>query len=180
MGKLIATTQLTVDGVIDSVGEWVDPGGDHGQHSFELQKKSAGLVMGRKTYEGLAGYWPNQPDDEPWAAMVNPMPQVRGLDHARGAAGVERDPDRGRPRRGRDEAQGGGRRDDLFVQGNGEFAYALVRGRAGGRVPVLRQPAHLGRGACTCSATAGPIRMELADVKRFDSGVVGLTYTPAS
>ncbi len=47
MGKLIATTQCTLDGVIDSVGEWVDPGADHGDHSFELQKNSAGLVLGR-------------------------------------------------------------------------------------------------------------------------------------
>jgi hypothetical protein len=27
MGKLIATTQATVDGVIDPVGEWVQPDG---------------------------------------------------------------------------------------------------------------------------------------------------------
>ena len=39
MGKLIATTQATVDGVIDPVGEWVQPDGDHGDYSFERQAK---------------------------------------------------------------------------------------------------------------------------------------------
>ena len=31
MGTLIATTQATVDGVVDPVGEWVQADGDHGE-----------------------------------------------------------------------------------------------------------------------------------------------------
>lgn len=54
MGKLIASTQATLDGVVDPVGEWVQPDGDHGEYSFERQSRSAGLVLARKTYEGLA------------------------------------------------------------------------------------------------------------------------------
>ena len=76
MGKLIATTQATVDGVIDPVGEWVQADGDHGDYSFERQARSSGLVLGRKTYEGLAGYWPSQSGK--WADMVNPMPKYVG------------------------------------------------------------------------------------------------------
>ena len=76
MGKLIATTQATLDGVIDPVGEWVQADGDHGEYSFERQSKSAGLVLGRKTYEGLAGYWPHESGK--WADMVNPMPKYVG------------------------------------------------------------------------------------------------------
>src|ERR671919_710190 len=76
MGKLIATTQATVDGVVDPVGEWVQADGDHGDYSFERQARSSGLVLGRKTYEGLAGYWPSQSGK--WADMVNPMPKYVG------------------------------------------------------------------------------------------------------
>ena len=76
MGKLIATTQATVDGVIDPVGEWVQPDGDHGDYSFERQARSGGLVLGRKTYEGLAGYWPSQSGK--WADMVNAMRKYVG------------------------------------------------------------------------------------------------------
>ena len=68
MGKLIATTQATIDGVIDPVGEWVQADGDHADYSFERQARSSGLVLGRKTYEGLAGYWPSQSGK--WADMV--------------------------------------------------------------------------------------------------------------
>jgi hypothetical protein len=52
MGKLIATAQATVDGVIDPVGEWVQPDGDHGDYSFERQARSYGLVLGRKPMRG--------------------------------------------------------------------------------------------------------------------------------
>jgi dihydrofolate reductase len=76
MGHLIATTQATLDGVIDPVGEWVQPDGDHGDHSFERQSGSSGLVLGRKTYEGLAAYWPTASGR--WADMVNPMPKWVG------------------------------------------------------------------------------------------------------
>src|SRR5215470_17616814 len=76
MGKLIATTQATLDGVIDPVAEWVQPDSDHGTYSFERQSRSAGLVLGRKTYEGLAGYWPSQTGE--WADMVNAMPKYVG------------------------------------------------------------------------------------------------------
>ena len=76
MGKLIATTQATVDGVVDPVDEWVQPDGDHGDYSFERQARSSGLVLGRKTYEGLAGYWPSASGK--WADMVNPMPKYVG------------------------------------------------------------------------------------------------------
>ena len=76
MGKLIATTQATVDGVIDPVGEWVQADGDHAHYSFERQARSSGLVLGRKTYEGLAGFWPSQSGK--WADMVNPMPKYVG------------------------------------------------------------------------------------------------------
>jgi dihydrofolate reductase len=65
MAKLIATAQATLDGVIDPVGAWAQADGDHGDYSFARQARSGGLVLGRKTYEGLAGYWPGQPARRP-------------------------------------------------------------------------------------------------------------------
>jgi len=76
MGKLIATAQTTVDGVIDPVGEWVQPDGDHGDYSFERQARSGGLVLGRKTYQGLAG------------VLAEPIRQLGG--HGERAAQVRR------------------------------------------------------------------------------------------
>ena len=62
MGKLIATTQATVDGVVDPVAEWVQPDGDHGEYSFERQARSSGLVaivpsVNEPSWLSMA-YWP--------------------------------------------------------------------------------------------------------------------------
>lgn len=178
MGKLIVTSQSTVDGVIDTVGEWVQPGGDHGDHSFELQKDSAGLVLGRKTYEGLAGYWPNQPDSDRWAAMVNAMPKYVGSRTLEGplawnATLIEGDLETGVTKI-KEEADG-----DLFLHGAGEFAYNLVQAGLVDEFLFYVNPLTWGEGG-HLFGERGPIRMELADVRRFDSGVVGLSYRPAS
>src|ERR1700749_3524508 len=123
MGKLIATTQATVDGVIDPVGEGVRPDGDPGKSSFERQERSGGLVLGRKTYEGLAGYWPSQSGK--WGDMVNAMPKYVGSNSLTGdlewnATLLEGDLEDSIPRL-KGDVDG-----DLFMHGSGEFAYALA------------------------------------------------------
>jgi len=175
MGKLIATTQATLDGVIDPVGEWVQADGDHGTYSFERQAKSSGLVLGRKTYEGLAQYWPNQSGD--WADMVNQLPKYVGSTTLSGplkwnATLLEGDLEESIPRLKR-EASG-----DLFMHGSGEFAHALAEKGLVDEYEIYLNPLVWGKGNLHVLGDRGTIRMELADVKRFDSGVVLLTYRP--
>jgi dihydrofolate reductase len=77
MGKVIATTQASLHGVLDPVGAWVQADGDHGDYSFERQARSGGLVLGRKTYEALAGYWPGQTGEkaliDDYEVYLNPL-----------------------------------------------------------------------------------------------------------
>jgi dihydrofolate reductase len=177
MGRLIATTQTTLDGVIDPVGEWVDPEGDHGEYSFERQSASSGLVLGRKTYEGLAGYWPSQ--EGKWADMVNSMRKWVGSTSLSGdlewnATLLEGDLEDSIPRL-KDVVDG-----DLFMHGSGEFAYALAEKGLIDLYEVYVNPLVWGVGNVHMLGDRGTVRMKLDDVKRFDSGVVLLTYLPAS
>jgi len=177
MGRLIATTQATVDGVVDPVGEWVQPDGDHGAYSFERQARSSGLVLGRKTYEGLAGYWPSQSGK--WADMVNAMPKYVGSTTLSGdlewsATLLEGALDDSIPNL-KDKVDG-----DLFMHGSGEFAYALAEQGLIDEYEVYLNPLVWGRGNVHVLGDRGTVRMELDDVKRFDSGVVLLTYLPGS
>jgi dihydrofolate reductase len=177
MGKLIATTQATVDGVIDPVAEWVQPDGDHGEHSFARQAGSSGLVLGRKTYEGLAGYWPRQSGR--WAEMVNAMPKYVGSNTLSGdlewnATLLEGDLEVSIPKL---KGEVGG---DLFMHGSGEFAYALAAKGLIDEFEVYLNPLVWGRGNVHVLGDRGTVRMELGEVKRFGSGVVLLTYLPAS
>jgi hypothetical protein len=95
--------------------------------------------------------------------MVNPLPKYVGSNSLSGdldwnATLLAGDLEDSIPKL-KDEVDG-----DLFMHGSGEFAYPLVWGE--GNVHVL--------------GDRGPVRMRLDDVKRFDSGVVLLTYQPAS
>ena len=177
MGRLIATTQATVDGVIDPVGDWVEPGGDHAEYSFERQARSAGLVLGRETYEGLAAYWPNESGK--WADMINPMPKYVGSRTLSGeldwnATLLDGDVSESIPNL-KDEVDG-----DLFLHGSGEFAYALAEKGLVDEFEVYVNPIVWGEGNLHVLGDRGTVRLELDEMKRFDSGVVLLTYHPAA
>ena len=177
MGKLIASTQATLDGVVDPVGEWVQVGGDHAEYSFERQSRSAGLVLGRVTYEGLAGYWPNETGK--WADMVNSIPKWVGSKTLSGdlewnATLLEGEVEDSIPRL-KDEVDG-----DLFMHGSGEFAYALAEKGLIDELEIYLNPLVWGNANLHVLGDRGTVKFDLEDVKRFDSGVVLLTYSPAS
>ena len=173
MGQLIASAQATLDGVIDPVGDWVQPGGDHAEYSFERQARSAGLVLGRKTYEGLASYWPSQSGK--WADMVNSIPKWVGSTTLSGelewnATLLEGDLEDALPK------VKAAVDDDLFMHGSGAFAYALAQKGLIDEFEVYVNPLVWGKGNVHVLGDRGTVRMTLEDVKRFDSGVVLLTY----
>jgi dihydrofolate reductase len=177
MGKLIASTQATVDGVIDPVGEWVQPEGDHGVYSFERQEKSAGMVLGRKTFEGLASYWPDKTGK--WADMVNSIPKFVGSKTLSGELEwngtlLDGDLEDSIPKL-KEQVDG-----DLFMHGSGEFAHALAEKGLIDVYEVYLNPLVWGEGNLHVLGDRGTVWLELADVKRFDSGVVLLTYLPGS
>lgn len=177
MGKLIASTQATVDGVIDPVGEWVQPDGDHGEYSFERQSKSAGLVLGRKTYEGLAAYWPTA--EGKWADMVNAMRKWVGSEMLSGdlewnATLLGGELEDSIPKL-KGDVDG-----DLFMHGSGEFAFALAERGLVDEYEIYLNPVVWGEANVHVLGDRGTVWMQLDDVKRFDSGVVLLTYLPAS
>jgi dihydrofolate reductase len=177
MGRLIATTQATLDGVVDPVADWVQPGGEHGEYSFERQSRSAGMLLGRKTYEGLAGFWPSQTGR--WADMVNAMRKYVGSNTLSGDLGwnatlLEGSLEDSIPKL-KDEVDG-----DLFMHGSGEFAHSLAEKGLVDLYEIYLNPLVWGRGNVHVLGDRGTIRMKLEDVRRFDSDVVLLTYQPAS
>jgi len=175
VGKLIATTQATLDGVVDPVGEWVQPDGDHGHYSFERQARSGGMVLGRKTFEGLAAYWPGKTGK--WADMVNSLPKFVGSGTLSGdlpwnGALLEGAVEDSIPKL-KDEVGG-----DLFMHGSGEFAFALAEKGLVDEFEIYLNPLVWGEANLHVLGDRGTVRMQLEDVKRFDSGVVLLTYLP--
>jgi dihydrofolate reductase len=70
MRTLAITQNITVDGSIEMLGDWFDPQGqgdvDNSDLMEELHRQdrtSDAFLVGRKTFEDLRGYWPEQSDD---------------------------------------------------------------------------------------------------------------------
>jgi dihydrofolate reductase len=75
----------------------------------------------------------------------------------------------------KDEVEG-----DMFTHGSGEFVYALAERGLVDEYEVYLNPLVWGKGNVHVLGDRGTVRMKLEGVKRFDSGVVLLTYLPAS
>jgi dihydrofolate reductase len=90
MRKVIANELMSLDGVIQSSGSDDDPtggfrhGGWHLPFFDEIARRwvvegyqaAGGFLFGRRTYELLAGYWPNAPEDQQAVARpLNDLPK---------------------------------------------------------------------------------------------------------
>ena len=90
MRKLVVTTFMTLDGVMQAPGgpeEDADGAFEHGGWSvgywdermgelaLEVHLEAGGVVFGRRSYEILAGYWPKIGDEDPLAAKLNSVPK---------------------------------------------------------------------------------------------------------
>jgi dihydrofolate reductase len=172
MSRLILTVATTVDGVIDGF-EWYVAQGGHDQAGLDQFRGAGAMLLGRKTYEGLAAFWPTQ--EGPWADVLNPMPKVvasRTLSEPLEwkARLLQGELGEAVPRL-KEELDG-----DLIMSGSGELARNLL---AEGLVDELRfwvHPAVWGDGARPFQGET--VRLRLLDSKAFDSGVTLLRYEP--
>jgi dihydrofolate reductase len=76
MRKIVNSTYISLDGVVDRPHEWPSVG-DRGSRGDELQSEllfgADALIMGRRTYEGFAPVWPTRSD--PFSDHINTMPK---------------------------------------------------------------------------------------------------------
>ena len=90
MGELIVTEFVTLDGVAQAPGgpdEDRDSGFAHGGWQAPLLDEKSGdvmfeharsmdaLLLGRKTYEIFAAYWPRAPEEIPFTGLLNGVPK---------------------------------------------------------------------------------------------------------
>jgi len=90
MGKLIVTEFATLDGVAQAPGRpdedgdggftyggWQAPLHDpeSGRVLFEQARSMDALLLGRRTYEIFANYWPTAPEEMPFTGLLNDVPK---------------------------------------------------------------------------------------------------------
>jgi dihydrofolate reductase len=171
LGRLINTTTMTVDAVTD-VGEWYVPEGGHDRAAVAQFHGAAGMVLGRKTYEGLAVFWPQQTGE--WADVLNPLPKFVASRTLQGpldwnASLIEGDAAKGVSRL--KELDG-----DLLLIGCGELAHHLLASSLVDELRFWLHPTVWGAGTRPYQGATVPMR--LLESSAYDSGVVQVRYEP--
>ena len=191
MRKLIVQTFLTLDGVMQAPGgPGEDDGGGfaHGGWSVNYWDDKMGevmggamsapfdLVLGRKTYDIFAAYWPNAPEEDGKALNDatkyvasrsrpalewGPSALIEG-DAAEGVAALK---------------QGDG--PELQVHGSGDLIQTLLRHNLVDEYRLWVFPVVLGSGKRLFSDGAVPAGLKLVDSVVSTTGVVIGTYQPA-
>ena len=77
MRKLVESTFMTLDGVIENPQNWSPPYWDdeHSEYARKLLWDADALLLGRKTYEGFAEAWPPRAGSDDFADRINEMPK---------------------------------------------------------------------------------------------------------
>lgn len=191
MGRLVLDMYMTLDGVMQAPGEpdedlegefehggWQAPYLDEesGRLMFEDMATLDALLLGRKTYEIFAAYWPVAPDEIPFTALLNNAPKFvasRTLETGTWpTTTIIRRVSADVPRLKREFKE-------IHVSGSGDLAQALLRHDLIDRLNVWIYPVLLGSGKRVFGDGTIPRALRLVDTRTFTTGVVALKYERA-
>lgn len=139
--------------------------------------RAGGFVLGRKTYEIFAAFWPNVGDDDPTAAKLNHLPKYVASTTLESAEWDHTTILDGDVVEAVKELKGDDG-DELQIHGSGQLAQTLMRHNLIDVYELLVFPVVLGEGK-RLFETGIDHSMRLVDSRATDSGLVVLTYEPA-
>ncbi len=183
MGQLIISNAISLNGAFEAPSPppdgWLVLDSASLQASLEMWQAADAMVMGRKTYQGLAAVWPllaDHPGYEAFAHRMNSMPKYVASRTLRGpltwnSTLLEGDV------ADRLKALKSSHHGNLIVTGAGELAHFLLER---GVVDELRfgVSPYLWPTGPRIFETLGAIRLETIGARAFPSGVVHLSYRP--
>jgi dihydrofolate reductase len=193
MGKLIVTEFVTLDGVAQAPGGldedrdggfanggWQGPLRDPGSGEvvFEQAKSMDALLLGRRTYEIFAGYWPNAPEEAPFTGLLNGVPKYVASRSLTGPLDWEGSTLVGADL-GRSIADLKGRHEEVHVIGSLHLLQSLLRLGLVDRMSLWVYPLVLGSGKRVFAEGTVPMALRLAESVTYPKGTVHLTYETA-
>ena len=195
MAKLVVVEMLSLDGVMQAPGGpdedrsggfehggWAMPYFDEvaGEEAGKSMAETGAFLFGRKTYEIMAAYWPNHPDDDIFSNVLNSLPKyvasttldeplawsgsslLKG-DVAEAVAALK------------EELAG-----NIVVLGSGQLARTLMEHDLVDEYGLTIHPLLLGPGKRLFDEASGMRPMRLVDSKTTTTGVILATYRPMS
>jgi dihydrofolate reductase len=194
MSKIVVFTSLTLDGVMQAPGRpdedlrggfqhggWATPYADPvlGSLAAEGMANTAAILFGRRTYQDFYAVWPNQPEPNPFTAVLNNTQKyvasttlaeplawsnstlLKG-DVPQAVAGLKAQPGK-----------------DIVVLGSGQLVQTLMRHNLVDVYVLLIHPLVLGSGRRLFPDGGAFAALRLVDTKTTTTGVVIATYESA-
>jgi dihydrofolate reductase len=183
VGRLIISNAMTVNGAFEAPSPppdgWLVLDPDSQQASLEMWQVADAMVLGRKTYEGLAAIWPRMgdvPGLEAYAQRMNEMPKYVASRTLTGTLGWNASLLEGNLAESVTNLKAE-RPGNLIVTGAGELARDLLALDLVDEVWFAVSPYLWPRGPRIFDELDA-IRLELITATTFPSGVVRLCYRP--
>jgi dihydrofolate reductase len=178
MRKLFWQMNVTLDGFIEGPNRELHdtaeyPDQDFEQYASDMLRSIGGMLLGRRTYELFAGYWPTATG--PDADRMNQLPKVV---FSRTLEKLEWKNSRLVNTNVADEVsrlkqQPGG---DLALFGSANLASSLIRLGLIDEYRIFVSPVLLGRGTPMFTNIGDRVPLSLAKSERWGSGMVALFY----
>jgi dihydrofolate reductase len=183
--KVVISVYSTLDGIIQPI-DWTGhyPTPEHAPYARQQLFEADALLMGRETYESFAGAWSartstfDAPGAEGYVDRINMMPKyvasttlqepltwnnstlIKG-DVAQAVAEMKRQPGL-----------------NLLTYGAGPVAHTLIQNGLVDEIQIWLYPVIAGNGVRLFTGTGDMPYLQLRDARRFQSGIMILTYEP--
>lgn len=193
MRKIVTTTFITLDGVMQSpggseedtsngftYGGWLDGWDEDAGHIMDTKIQAApfDLLLGRRTYDIFAAYWPNHKEEQRWGKPFNRARKYvvahkpiklswsnSALITGDVVAKIKKLKNSDGP--------------DLLVYGSGNLIQTLLRNNLIDGMHIWTLPLTIGSGKKLFAEGTRPERFKQVDAKITTTGVVFATYEPA-
>lgn len=179
MRKIVAGLFITLDGVVESPSKWAHFDDEIGEMMAAGIAEADGILLGRRTYLEFAELWPRQGSDGPMARFMNTTPKyivsstletlhwanstlLTGNLHEVVAT----------------LKQQAGK--NIQVPGSPRLVRSLLREGLLDELSIMIQPIVLGSGMRLYDELTARVPLKLVESRTFSSGVLSVTYQPAS
>jgi dihydrofolate reductase len=181
MRKILAGLWISLDGVTESPEKWVFPYFNDGvRQEIESQMaQSDTMLLGRRTYEEFAGYWPDKTaEDDPIADYMNDTPklvasstlkEVEWRNSTLITGDVVQELTKVKQQPGK----------NIWITGSATLVRSLLRDGILDELNLLLFPIVRGTVKRLFEDMRGQMALKLTHSRAFETGVVSLVYEPA-
>jgi len=181
MRRVIAGLFVSLDGVMESPDKWHFPywSDEMGAIIDARMAASDAMLLGRVTYQEFAAYWPTADPADPMSTHMNDTPKyvasttlksvgwknstLLGADFASEITRLKQQPGK-----------------DISVVGSAALVQSLLQHDLLDELDLLVHPIVVGKGKRLFRDGADQKPLRLVESKTFPTGVLALTYQPAS